>query len=200
MISTPIWNPITLRLRNPLRDLLHSDEPKPNPSTATWVILGSVLAVGVGVLVFFSTRKAAAASSGASAFSISGDCQTITVRSESDARTAGTAAALAVRPALSDPALGALKQALAIVIPGCDWTNPPADRAFVMGADRIEWSQIETILAGKTVGDLTQLMGVPEPGFEVPTPAGASLPGWLVAALTTPPGVLGMGLAPGTRY
>lgn len=203
MMSTPIWNATTLRVRNPLRALFHPDEPKPNPTAATWVILGSVLAVGIGVLVFFSTRKAAAASSGASAFAVSADCSTITVKSEADARAAGTAAALAVRPSLSDSALGALKKALTIVIPSCEWSRPPGDRAFVLGADRIRWSEIESILAGKTVGDLTQMVGTPEPGFALPTPTGATLPPWLLTLLETPPGVLGMmptGLAPGTRY
>ncbi len=142
-----------------------------NPSRTTWFVLGTLVAVGTGVTIFFSTRKAAAASAGKKAFTVSADCSQVTIVDESAAKGAATAAALAVRPSPSAPALQAAKDALRVAIPQCDWTNPPANRRFTMNGQSTTWAEIEQVLAGKTVGELTSLVAA--------TSQGPLLPAWV---------------------
>lgn len=150
-----------------------------NPSRATWWVIGIATATVIGAVVFFKTRKAAAATAGAKAFSASGDCNTITVVDESAARAAAAAAAIAVHPSPGDSALEAAKAALRIVVPSCDWSTPPPGRRFVFGSESTTWSQIESMLAGKTVAEITQLVG----GYD-----DAQAPSFIIWLLSLPPG------------
>jgi len=130
-----------------------------NPSRTTWVTLGVLAAVGIGVVAFFSTRKAAAASAGAVAFQVNADCSTIAVVDEAAAKGAATAAALVVRPLPGDDALDAATQLLAIAVPQCDWLFVPDDRTFVHRGSRYTWAEVRGLLEGKTVGELTDMVG-----------------------------------------
>ncbi len=142
---------LTYRIADALRES--------NPSRTTWLVLGTLAAVGIGSGVFFATRRAAAASAAKKAFSVSSDCMTITVTNETEVRNAATAAALVVHPLPSDAALPAALQMLQLVLPECDWASPPPDRTFVHGGSRYTWDQIEDLLEGRSVGELTELVG-----------------------------------------
>lgn len=135
-----------------------------NPSRTTWLTLGILTTIGIGTAAFFLSGKAAAATAATQAFQISADCSTITIVDEAAAKGAATAAALVVRPLPSDPALEAAIEALAIAMPQCDWNEIPDDRTFVHRGTRYTWAQLSALLEGKTVGDLTGLVGA-GPGF-----------------------------------
>ena len=136
----------TLRRANPL-------------STRSKVVLGSALAIGIGATIFFKTRRAAAASQGAKAFTVSDDCKTITVIDEAAARTAAIAASLVVRPSPGDPAIEAARDVLVVVFPACGWTTIPSDLQFVHGGHTYSWAEITAAIGDRTVGELTQLVG-----------------------------------------
>lgn len=129
-----------------------------NPSRTTWVILGTLAAVGIGSGVFLATRRAVAANA-KYGFSVSPDCMTITVIDEKIVRSTATGAALLVHPLPSDPALDTALQMLKLVLPQCDWSDPPPERTFVHAGSRYTWDQIEDLLEGRSVGDLTELVG-----------------------------------------
>jgi len=147
-----------------------------NPSRTTWLTLGVLTAVGIGATAFFFSRKAAAASAGAQAFRVTEDCGYIYIEDEAAARGAATAAAIVVHPAPSSPALGAAIAALKIVLPQCDWDTIPDSRTIVFRGAHYTWAQLRAVLEGKTVGELTSLVGTPPGGppgggFQAEVPA-----------------------------
>lgn len=157
-----------------------------NPvSTRTKVILLSSVVIGVGVTVFLSTRRAAAASQAAVAFSVSPDCMRIEIKDEGLAKGAAAAAAIVVHPSPGDPALNAAREVLSVVLPQCDWmVEIPPDRTFVHGSSSYTWAQIEALLGSRTVGELSDLVGSQNQLVASPVPR---LFSWLLFVQLPPP-------------
>jgi hypothetical protein len=171
-----------IRIPNAVSIAAHAIE---NPwSTTTKVLVGAAVVVGIGGVVFFSTRRAAAAKGAAQAFTVSPDCMTITVVDDQAAKGAATAAALAVRPGPDEPAIDAIRQIFAVLLPQCDWANVPPDRSIVHGTVRWTWSQLEASLAGKTVSELRSFVGAGPAFVATPIPR---LVDWMLRPL--PPAV-----------
>lgn len=160
----PVLHVLNPRLLNPL-------------SRRTKIVLGVVTALGIGTAIFFSTRRAAAASSAQTAFTVSADCMQITVLDESAARSAAAAAALVVRPSPNDNALEVAIAALEVALPQCDWREVPADRTFIHGGSRYRWSQIEELLADRTLAELSQFASAGPAFVASPVPR---LLSWLI--------------------
>lgn len=154
-----------------------------NPSTATKVLIGTAIALGIGTTIFFKTRRAAAASQGAKAFEVSDDCMTIKVVDESAAKAAALAASLVVRPKPSDPALGAVRNLMVVVFPECGWTTIPNDLTFIHGFNSYTWLELSNRIGDRTVGELTQLVGAD------PTITSSELPRLVQWLLSAPPAV-----------
>lgn len=142
---------------------LHPINPKAllrisNPSRGTKIFLGIVLAAVVGGGIYFGTRRSAAAKAAKKAFEVSGDCQTVVIVDDAEAKNAVMAAALAVRPSSGDPAVVAAGQILNTLFPQCDWQTIPDDREFVHGDRTYTWGSVKLLLVGRTVGEVTSMV------------------------------------------
>lgn len=151
-----------------------------NPSRGTWITLGALAALGIGGVVFFSTRRAAATNAAQKGFTVSDDCMTITVVNETEVRNAATAAGLIVHPLPSDPALPAALAMLQLLIPQCDWSPPPPDRTFVHGSSRYTIEQIEDMVGDRTIAELTELVSQGAGPSFASSPPLPKLLGWVL--------------------
>jgi len=151
------WNPKSLRLLNPSLLL--------NPSRPTKIVLGIGLAIIVGGVIYFGTRKAAAAKAAAKAFEVSPGCDTIEVIDDVEAKNSVIAAALAVRPGPSEPAVVAASQILAVLFPSCEWSTIPDDREFIHGGTSYTWGSVKLLLVGKSVSEVTSMVSGMQAGI-----------------------------------
>jgi len=129
-----------------------------NPSRGTKIALGIALAVIAGGAVYFSTRRTAAASEAARAFSVTPGCSSIKIVDEGAARASVTAAAIVVHPAPGDSAVAAAQEILAVLFPSCEWSTIPDDREFIHGGQSYSWGDLKPLLVGRTVGEVTSMV------------------------------------------
>jgi len=151
------WNPKSLRLINPSILL--------NPSRPTKIALGIGLAIVVGGVIYFGTRKAAAAKAAAKAFEVGPNCDTIEVVDDVEAKNSVIAAALVVRPGPSEPAVVAASQILAVLFPNCEWSTIPDDREFIHGDSSYTWGSVKLLLVGKSVSEVTSMVSGMQAGI-----------------------------------
>lgn len=139
-------------------------------------IVGTVIVVGVGAVVFLSSQKAKAAELAAEGFTIADDCSTIEVVDEAKAEASIRAAAISIFPSMDDDAVEFFDACLVRMFPQC--TDHLDEMSIVQRGPAGSYAEIPLghirlfYLHGKTVGDIKAML---EAG-ELVTSAGSPTP------------------------
>lgn len=126
-----------------------------------WKIgIGLTIATVVGTVVFFGSRKAAAASSAKKAFLVSDDCKRIEMVDRDAAESALIAAATVSFRSMDEPAGDLLDRVLGTMFPQCKIENDlvfvvPSSIGITAGQNvEVPLGLMKLALHGKTVGDI----------------------------------------------